>query len=131
MRRAADEIDNTVAQRRIGLVDWEDELKRNVEPFGLEEAKLDRGLRREIGVRNHGRHGELHLIRPRGAKRSGGGGPPEAREASAGWWRGHAALRVASPPTPLPPRFARSPFPASRGRKISLLPIQQPAEFFL
>src|ERR1700749_3847857 len=41
--------------------------------------------------------------------RSGGGGPCEA------WWRGHAALRLAAPPRPLPPPFGRSPSPL-RGR---------------
>ena len=39
----------------------------------------------------------------------------------AAWWRGCAAVELAavelaSRPTPLPPRCARSPFPASRGR---------------
>jgi len=36
------------------------------------------------------------FIRPREAKRSGGGEPPGAREASAGWWRGRAAERQVS-----------------------------------
>src|ERR1700678_2008402 len=40
-----------------------------------------------------------------------GRGPPE------GWWRGRAALRRATRPTPLPPRFARSPLPAVAGRR--------------
>ena len=41
MRRAADEIDRAVAQRAIGLVDREDQLQRDVEPFLLEKAELD------------------------------------------------------------------------------------------
>jgi hypothetical protein len=40
---------------------------------------------------------------------SGGGGPPEGR------WRGHAALRPAVRPSPLPPRSVRGPLPAARG----------------
>jgi hypothetical protein len=47
------------------------------------------------------------LIRPR--TQCGGGGPPEGR------WRGHAELRLAASPSPLPPRYARSPLPAARG----------------
>ena len=50
------------------------------------------------------------LSSPAERKRSGGGGPREA------WWRGRAAQRLTSLPTPLPPPFGRSPFPASRGR---------------
>ena len=60
MRRAADEIDRAVAQRRIGLVDRKDQLELDIEPLGLEEAKLDRGLGRKIGIRDHVGHGELH-----------------------------------------------------------------------
>ena len=36
----------------------------------------------------------ITLLRPRAAKRSGGGGPPIARVASGGWWRGLMTLRV-------------------------------------
>ncbi len=48
--------------RRIGLVDREDQLERDIEPLGLEEAELDRGLGGEIGLRDHVGHGELHGI---------------------------------------------------------------------
>jgi hypothetical protein len=62
-------------------------------------------------------------IRPRVVKRIGGGGPPE------GWWRGPAAVERAVRPTPLPPRCARSPFPASRGRmKLPLLVMTRPGQ---
>jgi hypothetical protein len=50
MRRTADEIDRAVAQRRVGLVNWEDHFERDVEALLLEEAELDRGDRREVGV---------------------------------------------------------------------------------
>src|SRR5580692_6713398 len=51
--------------------------------------------------------------------RQRGRGTTGAREASEPWWRGrgpHSLLRrlmLASPPAPPPPRFARSPSPAS------------------
>src|SRR6202044_103502 len=62
-------------------------------------------------------------IRPRGVNRIGGGGPPEEG------WRGPAAVERAVRPTPLPPRCARSPFPASRGRmKLPLLVITRPGQ---
>ena len=73
------------------------------------------------------------FILRRGATRSGGGGPcqrvrPEVAGPMTGsaWWRGRAARRhiaaeplsidTSSRPSPLPPRCARSPFPAPRGR---------------
>src|SRR5208283_1596546 len=60
MRRAADKIDRAIAQRAIGLVDRKDELQRDVEPFLLEETKLDRGHGWKIGVRDQIRDSELH-----------------------------------------------------------------------
>jgi hypothetical protein len=42
MRRAADQIDRAVAQRRIALVDRVDQLERDIEPFLLEATELDR-----------------------------------------------------------------------------------------
>ena len=60
MRRAADKIDRAVAQRRIGLIDRKDQFEFDIEPLGLEEAKLDRGLGRKIGIGYHVGHGELH-----------------------------------------------------------------------
>jgi hypothetical protein len=60
MRRTADEIDRAIAQGRIGLVDREDQFERDIEPLSLEEAEFDRGLRWEIRVGDHVRHGELH-----------------------------------------------------------------------
>ncbi len=72
-------------------------------------------------------HGS-RTVRPRVAKRSGGGGPrPCAVEGDRALarWRGRAAMRIicevmpALMPRPLPPCFAWSPFPASRGRMKS------------
>ena len=60
MRRSADQIDRAVAQRRIGLVDREDQLELDVQPLALEEAELDRRNGGEIRVRDHVGHGELH-----------------------------------------------------------------------
>jgi len=51
VRRAADEIDLAVAQRFVSLVDGVNQLERDIEPFGLEETELDRGLGNEIGRR--------------------------------------------------------------------------------
>ena len=50
MRGAADEIHAAIAQGLIGLIDGKNELELNVEPLLLEEAKLDRGDRRKIGI---------------------------------------------------------------------------------
>ena len=41
MRRAADEIDRAVAQGRIGLVDREDQLEVDVEPFCRKKPEFD------------------------------------------------------------------------------------------
>ena len=60
MRRAADKIDMAVAHLAIGAVDRKDQLERDVEPFLLEEAELDRGGGREIGVRDQVGDSELH-----------------------------------------------------------------------
>ena len=43
MSRSADKVHGAIAQRLIALVDREDELERNIEPFAREEAELDRG----------------------------------------------------------------------------------------
>ena len=60
VRRAADEIHRAVAHRRVGLIDREDHLQLDVQPFLLEEAELDRGDRRKVGVGDHVGHGKLH-----------------------------------------------------------------------
>src|SRR5215831_8242556 len=60
MRRAADEIDRAVTQRRIGLVDREDHFERHIETLGFEESELDRSFGREIRVRDHVGDGEFH-----------------------------------------------------------------------
>src|SRR5262249_29942624 len=64
MRRAADEVDSAVAHLAIGAVDREDQLQSHIEPFGLEEAELDRGCGREIGVRDQVGDSELHRRLP-------------------------------------------------------------------
>ena len=52
MRRARDEIDLPVAQRRVGAVDRVDQLGRDGEPFGREKAQLGRRQRRKIRIRD-------------------------------------------------------------------------------
>src|SRR5262249_40680384 len=61
MRRAADEIDRAVAHLRVALVDREDHLELDVEPFLLEEAELDRRDGGEVRVRDDVRDGEFHF----------------------------------------------------------------------
>ena len=57
------------------------------------------------------------LVRPRGVKRSGGGGPPRRGGGGGMLSRNESqALMQASRPTPLPPPFGGSPFPAFAGQ---------------
>ena len=48
VRRSADEVDGTVAQRLVRLVDRKDKFECDVEPFALEKSKLNRRSRRKI-----------------------------------------------------------------------------------
>src|SRR5262249_46623056 len=64
MSRSADEIDCTIAQRRVGLVDRKYELDFDVHPLLLEEAELRGGDRWKIGVGNHVGYGEFHGASP-------------------------------------------------------------------
>src|SRR5215813_14180914 len=62
MRRTPDEIDRAVTQRRIGLVDRENQFERDIESLGFEKSQLDRRFGWEIRVGNHIRDGKFHRI---------------------------------------------------------------------
>src|SRR5271165_4618794 len=62
MRRAADEVDGTLAQRLIGFVDGKNELERNIEALAPKETKLNRRGGRKVRVRNDVGNGKFHCL---------------------------------------------------------------------
>src|SRR5207247_9467955 len=74
VRGAADQIDLAICERRVGLVDREDQFERDVKALALEEAELDRRHRRKIRVRDEIRDRELHITRPLASWRQNGAG---------------------------------------------------------
>src|SRR4029077_3413144 len=60
MGGAADEVDRAVAQRHVGPVDGKDQFDIDIEPFVPKQSELGGGNRREVRIRDHVGHGELH-----------------------------------------------------------------------
>src|SRR4029077_847538 len=60
MGRSADEVDVTVAQGGIGLIDREDQFEHNIQALLPEESEFNRGNGRKIRIRDHIRHSKFH-----------------------------------------------------------------------
>jgi hypothetical protein len=80
MGRPADEADGAIAQCGVGFVNREDQLKRNVEAFLLEEAELDGCGSRKVSIRDDVWDGDLHHEDPL----LGPGAPPRLVQNRAG-----------------------------------------------